>query len=69
MKDHSPEDFKNKFKLRLWNYKLNQVVIPASSTSLERLRAFRTFISNDLHLMQLDEWLVFVNNEVPKKLE
>jgi len=69
MKDHSPEDFKKLMdsSVRLWNYKLNQVVIPASSTSLERLRAFRTFISNDLHLMQLDEWLVFVNNEVPKK--
>jgi DNA primase len=69
MKDHSPEDFKKLIdsSVRLWNYKLNQVVIPASSTSLERLRAFRTFISNDLHLMQLDEWLVFVNNEVSKK--
>ena len=69
MKDHSPEDFKKLMdsSVRLWNYKLNQVVIPASSTSLERLRAFRTFISNDLHLMQLDEWRVFVNNEVPKK--
>lgn len=53
--------------VRFWTYKLNQRVISAGSTSLERLRAFKTFISNDLHLMQADEWEVFVNNEVFKK--
>lgn len=68
MKEHSREDFKELIdsSIRLWGFKLNQVEIKASSTSIERLRAFRSFISNDLHLMQLDEWQVFVNNEVPK---
>ena len=69
MKEKSPEDFRGLIysSLRLWTYKLNQQVIPASATSLERLRAFKVFISNDLHLMQLDEWQVFVNNEGVKK--
>ncbi len=68
MKDHNKDDFKELMKssLRLWDFKLNQVEIKASSLSIERLRDFRAFISNDLHLMQLDEWQVFVNNEVPK---
>ncbi len=69
MKDHSPEDFKGLIdsSVRLWEFKLNQCVIPASANSLDRLRAFKAFISNDLHLMQADEWGVFVNNEVPEK--
>ena len=69
MKEHNRDDFKELIdsSIRLWGFKLNQVKIKASSTSIERLRAFRTFISNDLHLMQLGEWQVFVNNEVPDK--
>ena len=69
MKEKSSEDFRGLIysSLRLWTYKLNQQVIPASATSLERLRAFKVFISNDLHLMQSDEWQVFVNNEGVKK--
>jgi len=71
MKDHSPEDFKGLIdsSVRLWEFKLNQCVIPASANSLDRLRAFKAFISNDLHLMQADEWGVFVNNEVTKKFK
>src|SRR5665647_3559671 len=40
MKEKSPEDFRGLIysSLRLWTYKLNQQVIPASATSLERLR-------------------------------
>lgn len=53
--------------IRLWKYKLNQQVIKDSSTSDERLRAFRTFILDDLHGMLSEEWTVFVNNEVPRK--
>jgi DNA primase len=69
MKDHSPEDFKGLIEssVRLWTYKLNQVVISASSTSIERLRAFKAFILNDLKGMNSEEWTVFVNNEVPEK--
>ena len=69
MKDHSPEDFKELMGLsiRLWDFKLNQQVIKDSSTSPERLKAFRIFISNDLQGMRSDEWNVFVNNEVYKK--
>ena len=71
MKEHSPEDFKELMdsSIGLWYYKLNQVQIPDSSTSLERHKAFKAFISNDLHLMQADEWGVFVNNEVFKKFK
>ncbi len=53
--------------VRLWKYKLNQQVIKDNSTSDERLRAFRTFIANDLRGMLSEEWTVFVNNEVPSK--
>ncbi len=69
MKDHNPEDFNELIdsSVRLWTFKLNKIVIPASSTSLERLRDFKKFISNDLHLMHGAEWEVFVNNEVFKK--
>jgi len=69
MKEHSGDDFKELIdsSIRLWDFKLNQVEIKPSSTSLERLRAFKIFISNDLHLMKADEWQVFVNNEVFKK--
>jgi len=69
MKEHIPEDFNELIdsSLGLWDFKLNQQVIKGSSTSLERLRAFKVFISNDLHLMQLDEWQIFVNNEVTGK--
>ncbi|HWR25403.1 MAG TPA: CHC2 zinc finger domain-containing protein, partial [Methanosarcina sp.] len=69
MKDHSAEDFNELIEssVGLWTYKLNQVVIPASSTSVDRIRAFSAFISNDIHLMQSAEWVVFVNNEVPVK--
>src|SRR5674476_344425 len=69
MKDHSPDDFTGLIdsSVRLWAYKLNQRVIPASADSLERLRAFKSFILNDLHGMISEEWNVFVNNEVPEK--
>jgi hypothetical protein len=69
MKDHSPEDFKGLIEssVRLWDFKLNQQVTPASTTSLEKLSAFKSFISNDLHGMISEEWNVFVNNEVPEK--
>jgi hypothetical protein len=69
MKEHRQEDFKGLIEssVRLWDYKLNQQVIQASVTSLERHGAFKLFISNDLHSMQLDEWQIFVNNEVVKK--
>jgi len=68
MKEHGREDFKELMEssARL-SYKLNQRVIHASADSLERLRAFKVFISNDLQLMQPDEWQIFVNNEVVKK--
>jgi len=48
MKEHIPEDFNELIdsSLRLWDFKLNQQVINESSTSLERLRAFKSFISN-----------------------
>ncbi|HEY3361482.1 MAG TPA: CHC2 zinc finger domain-containing protein [Methanosarcina sp.] len=71
MKEHTPDDFKELMdsSVRLWDYKLNKQVIKAGSTSLERLRAFKTFISNDIHLMKEDEWEVFVNNEVFKKFK
>ena len=69
MKEHNREDFKELIdsSIRLWDFKLNQVEIKASLTSMERLRAFRTFISNDLHGMDLSEWEIFVNNEVAKR--
>ncbi|AKB47610.1 hypothetical protein MSKOL_1833 [Methanosarcina sp. Kolksee] len=69
MKDHSPEDFKGLMdsSVSLWPYKLNQQVIPANATSLERLRALKTFISNELKGMEQAEWELFVNNEVMEK--
>ncbi len=69
MKDHSPEDFKGLMESsqRLWGYKLSKQEIKPSASSLERHQAFKKFISNDLHLMQPDEWKIFVNNEVFKK--
>lgn len=69
MKEHNRDDFKELIdsSIRLWDFKLKQVEIKASLTSMERLRAFHTFISNDLHGMDLSEWEIFVNNEVAKK--
>lgn len=69
MKDHSPDDFKGLIEssVRLWSYKLNQQVIPASSTSLEKIKAFKNFILNDLRGMNAEEWTVFINNEVSEK--
>lgn len=69
MKEHNREDFKELIdsSIRLWDFKLKQVEIKASLTSMERLRAFHTFISNDLHVMDLNEWEIFVNNEVAKR--
>ncbi|MCO5381775.1 MAG: toprim domain-containing protein [Methanosarcina barkeri] len=69
MKDHNKDDFKKLMdsSSRLWTYKLNQQVINPGSESLERLRAFKVFISNDLHGMASGEWEIFVNNEVAKK--
>ncbi len=69
MKEHSREDFKELIdsSIRLWDFKLNHVEIKASLTSVERLRAFRTFISNDLRGMDQGEWEIFVNNEVAEK--
>ena len=71
MKDHSPEDFKGLMgsSVRLWQYKLNKQVISQKATSLERLSAFKRFISFDLNGMHADEWEVFVNNEVAKKFQ
>jgi DNA primase len=72
MKDHSPEDFKGLMdsSVRLWDFKLNQQIIPASFASLERYRAYKSFISNDLHLMMQDEWRIFVSSdEVVKKFK
>jgi P4 family phage/plasmid primase-like protien len=69
MRDHSPEDFKGLMdsSVRLWQYKLNKQVISQKATSLERLSAFRSFISIDLAGMSFDEWGVFVSNEVAVK--
>jgi len=69
MKENSPGDFRGLIdsSVRLWSYKLSQQVILASADSFERLRAFRAFISNDIHGMISEEWNVFVNNEVPVK--
>lgn len=69
MKEHSGEDFNGLLdsSIRLWDFKLNQVEIKASLTSVERLRAFRAFISNDLRGMDQGEWEIFVSNEVAEK--
>lgn len=69
MKKHTPENFKELIdsSKRLWNYKLDQQVIKANLTSLERHQAFKEFISKDLRFMQEDEWQVFVINEVLEK--
>jgi len=71
MKDHSPEDFKWLMgsSLRLWQYKLDKQVVSQEATSLDRLRAFKSFISIDLDGMPFDEWEVFVSNEVAKKFQ
>lgn len=68
MKNHSRANFEELMvsSLRLWSYKLKQQIIPTRLTSLERLRAFRVFISSELRLMRNDEWEIFVNNEVLK---
>lgn len=69
LKENSPYDFQELIdsSVRLWDFKLNQQVIQASSTSTERFRAFKSFVSNDLHSMQLDEWKIFVYCEVRLK--
>ena len=71
MKEYGSEDFKGLMgsSVRLWQYKLNKQVISQEATNLERLRAFRNFISIDLDGMLFDEWEVFVNNEVAKKFQ
>ncbi|MDM7918343.1 MAG: toprim domain-containing protein, partial [Methanosarcina sp.] len=69
MKDHNKTDFETLMESssRLWDFKLNQLEIKDSSTSMERLHDFRIFISNDLQGMDLLEWEIFINNEVAKK--
>ena len=69
MKEHSPEDFERLIdsSVSLWQYKLGKQVINQKATSLDRHRAFRSFISIDLAGMSSDEWKVFVKNEVADK--
>lgn len=70
MKGHSPEDFKELMgsSIGLWVYKINKIEsLPASTPSIERLRAFRSFIENDLSGMKDDEWEVVANHEVKDK--
>lgn len=64
MKEHNQEDFKGLMEnaAGLWDFKLSKQVVP--SKSLDRLRAFETFISNDIRTMRPGEWDVFVMNEV-----
>ena len=69
MKGKSGEDFKQLMNSspRLCYYKLKKLNVIQTNPILERLRAFKTFISIDLCHMQNDEWVVFVNNEVSEK--
>jgi len=69
MKEHSPEDFKGLMgsSVRVWQYKLDKQVISQEATYLERYSDFKIFISSGLARMPFDEWVVFVNNDVPKK--
>ena len=69
IKEHSLEDFKRLMgsSVRLWQYKLDEQLISKEATRLERLRAFRIFISIDLAGMAFYEWEVFVNDNVAKK--
>jgi DNA primase len=71
MKEHSLEDFKGLMgsSVRLWQYKLNKQVVSKGATILDRVRAYRSFISIDLAGMPFYEWEVFVNNEVAKKFQ
>ena len=71
MRDNSAEDFiklltsENAFGL--WDYVLNKKIITKSSKSIEKIRAFRSFIEDDLSEMKEDEWEIFVTNEVREK--
>lgn len=71
MRDNSADEFlklltsENAFGL--WDYVLSKAVIIKSSNSVEKIRAFRNFIENDLSEMREDEWVLFVNNEVRRK--
>lgn len=64
MKTHTVEDFKKlqEASSGLWEFKLNLVKVP--DKTLDRLRAFEAFISNDIHLMKPAEWDIFVMNDV-----
>jgi DNA primase len=71
MKEHNLEDFKRLMDLSVsvLQYKLNEQVICQKATSLERLRAYKNFITVDLEGMSQGEWEVFVNNEVAEKFK
>ena len=67
MKTHTSDDFKKlqAESLGLWEFKLSLVKVPVKT--LDRIRAFEAFISNDLHAMNQVEWKVFVKKEVIEK--
>ena len=68
MRDNSKDDFVNLLTSEnafgLWEYILHKKKKPESSKSIEKIRAFRAFIENDLSDMKQDEWEIFVTNEV-----
>jgi DNA primase catalytic core len=64
MKNHTPDDFKQLMSeaVSIWTFKLNRQKVPEKA--LDRLRAFESFISNDLCKMSPNDWDIFVMNEV-----
>lgn len=63
MKSHNADDFKNLMEnsTGLWDFKLSRQQVP--DKSLDRLRAFSSFISTDLRDMRPGEWDIFVMND------
>jgi DNA primase catalytic core len=70
MKEHTSEDFRELIdsSVRLWNYKLNQQVIPKNSSVLDKLSAFRAFLP-ELDGMAVHDRVSFLKNDVRKRFE
>ena len=71
MKTHTADDFKHlqEQSVGLWEFKLSLVKIQSNASTIDKLKAFKKFITVDLKGMSQGEWEVFVSNEVVVKFE
>lgn len=74
LRDNSVEEFRKLLdskhaSFNLWEYKLSKVDVSGEDKGIERIRAFKSFIEDDLSGMNHIEWEFFVGDAVRKKFK